>query len=224
MSWHSTVVWLLRRSIWQRETDAVELIRFNLGDGGKDRCVRVIAGRLGGRTLVAPAGGATRPTADRVREALFSVLANVEGDQVLDLYAGTGALGIEALSRGAAHATFVENARPALRALRHNIHALELGHVTTVLPIAVERALRTAPWRGEGFDLVFLDPPYALLRRGRFMNALAAVVDRNLASALRSGGRLILEHGSAEDAPQVAGMTLEETRVYGDTALSFYLR
>jgi 16S rRNA (guanine966-N2)-methyltransferase len=186
--------------------------------------VRVIAGRLGGRTLVSPSGGATRPTADRVREALFSVLANVEGDTVLDLYAGTGALGIEALSRGAAHATFVENARPALRALRHNIHALELGPVTTVFPIAVERALRTAPWRGEGFDLVFLDPPYALLRGGRFIDALAGAVDRNVASLLRPGGRVIVEHASAEDAPEVANITLEKTRVYGDTALSFYLR
>ena len=186
--------------------------------------MRVIAGRWGGRTLVAPAGAATRPTADRVREALFSVLADVEGETVLDLYAGTGALGIEALSRGAVHATFVENARPALRSLRQNIHALGLGDVTTVLPIAVERALKSPPWRGEGFDLVFLDPPYAVLRAGRFTGPLAGAVERGLASSLRPGGRVILEHASAEDAPPVAGITREKTRVYGDTALSFYLR
>jgi 16S rRNA (guanine966-N2)-methyltransferase len=185
--------------------------------------VRVIAGRFGGRTLVAPAGAATRPTADRVRESLFSVLANIEGDAVLDLYAGTGALGIEALSRGAARATFVENARPALQALRRNIHALELGDVTTVFPIAVERVLRTSPWR-EPFDLVFLDPPYARIRAGRFSEALAKAVERGLASALRPGGRVVLEHTSGEVAPLVSGITLEETRVYGDTALSFYLR
>ena len=199
-------------------------IRFDLGGGDKDRSVRVIAGRLGGRTLVAPAGAATRPTADRVREALFSVLADVEGETVLDLFAGTGALGIEALSRGAAHATFVESARPALRALRQNLHALELGDVTTVLPMAVERVLKTPPWRGEAFDLVFLDPPYAVLRGGCFADALAMAVERGVASSLRSGGRMILEHASPEDAPEVAGFTLEKTRVYGDTALSFYLR
>jgi 16S rRNA (guanine966-N2)-methyltransferase len=185
--------------------------------------VRVIAGRFGGRTLVAPAGAATRPTTDRVREALFSVLADIEGDAVLDLYAGTGALGIEALSRGAAHATFVESARPALQALRRNIHTLELGEATTVLPIPVERALRTAPWR-EGFDLIFLDPPYAVIRGGRFTDSLAKAVERGLTSSLRTGGRVILEHTSAEDAPLVSGITLEETRVYGDTSLSFYLR
>ena len=143
---------------------------------------------------------------------------------MLDLYAGTGALGIEALSRGAAHATFVENARPALRALRQNIDALELGQVTTVVPIAVERALRTPPWRGEAFDLVFLDPPYAVLRDGAFIDALASAVDRGLAGLLRSGGRVVLEHSSAEDAPSIVGITLEKTRMYGDTALSFYLR
>jgi 16S rRNA (guanine966-N2)-methyltransferase len=173
--------------------------------------------------LVAPGGSATRPTADRVREALFSVLAGVEGEAVLDLYAGTGALGIEALSRGASHATFVESARPALQALRRNIVALELGDVTTVLPIAVERALRAPPWR-EPFDLIFLDPPYAVIRGGRFTDALSRAVERGLVSSLRPGGRVILEHTSEEDAPPVSGITLEETRVYGDTSLSFYLR
>ena len=185
--------------------------------------MRVISGRFGGRTLVAPAGAATRPTADRVREALFSVLADVEGNAVLDLYAGTGALGIEALSRGATRATFVENARHALRALRQNLDALELGDATTVLPIAVERALRTPPWR-EGFDLIFLDPPYAVIRGGHFRAALAKAVERGLTPSLRPGGRVVLEHASAQNAPPVSGITLEETRVYGDSALSFYLR
>jgi 16S rRNA (guanine966-N2)-methyltransferase len=87
----------------------------------------VIAGRLGGRTLVAPAGAATRPTSDRVREALFSILGDVRDADVLDLYAGTGALGIEALSRGASSATFVERARAALRALELNIELLDIG-------------------------------------------------------------------------------------------------
>jgi len=186
--------------------------------------VRVIAGRYGGRTLVAPAGPATRPTADRVREALFSVLGHIEDARVLDLFAGTGALGIEALSRGAAHATFVENARPALRALGQNLHALALDDVTTVLPLAVERVLKAPPWEPQTFDLIFLDPPYAVVRSGRFTDALAKAVERGLVSALNPDGRVILEHASAERPPTVSGITLEATRVYGDTALSFYLR
>ena len=173
--------------------------------------------------MVAPAGAATRPTADRVREALFSMLAGVEGNAVLDLFAGTGALGIEALSRGAAHATFVENARTALRALRQNLASLGLGDVTTVLPITVERALRAPAWR-DGFDLVFLDPPYAVVRSGRFTEALATAVERGLVASLRPSARVILEHTSVENAPAISGITLEATRVYGDTALSFYLR
>ena len=186
--------------------------------------MRVIAGRLGGRKLVAPPGDATRPTADRVREALFSVLADLEGARVLDLFAGTGALGVEALSRGAMHATFVEQARPALRALRQNLHTLGIEDATTVLPIPVERALKSAPWELESFDLVFIDPPYALMRNGRFSDPIGAAMERGLATALCPGGHVIIEHGSDEQAPEVSGITLEQTRVYGDTALSFYLR
>jgi len=173
---------------------------------------------------VAPVGPLTRPTADRVREALFSVLGDIADFRVLDLFAGTGALGIEALSRGAAHATFVENARPALRALGKNIHTLALEAATTVLPIAVERALKTPPWKPEAFDLIFLDPPYAAVHGGRFTHALGKAVARGLMSALRPEGRVILEHASADSAPEVSGAALEATRVYGDTALSFYLR
>ncbi|MET0591549.1 MAG: 16S rRNA (guanine(966)-N(2))-methyltransferase RsmD [Polyangiaceae bacterium] len=186
--------------------------------------MRIIAGRLGGRKLVAPPGAATRPTADRVREALFSVLGDIEGASVLDLFAGTGALGIEAVSRGAMHATFVENGRPALRALRQNLHTLELEGTTTVVPIPVERALKSASWEPESFDLVFADPPYILIQNGRFSGALGVAIDRGLAATLRPGGHVIVEHGSGERAPEVTGITLEQTRVYGDTALSFYLR
>src|SRR5262249_36636856 len=102
--------------------------------------MRVIAGHLGGRRLSAPRGLATRPTSDRVREALFSALGDVGGATVLDLYAGTGALGIEALSRGAAGATFVENARPALAALRGNLAALGLEEQARVIAQPVARS------------------------------------------------------------------------------------
>src|SRR5882672_9397789 len=103
--------------------------------------MRVIAGRLGGRILAAPAGRRTRPTSDRVREALFSILGDLRATRVLDLYAGTGAVGIEALSRGAERATFVEHAKPALTALRRNLVTLELLSEAEMLPMRVERAL-----------------------------------------------------------------------------------
>ena len=118
--------------------------------------MRVVAGELGGRRLHAPAGGATRPTADKVREALFSIVGDIEGARVLDLFAGSGALGIEALSRGAADATFVERAGPAVAAIRRNL--LELGLEGDVRRGDVARFLKRAA--GEPpFDLVFCDPP-----------------------------------------------------------------
>ncbi len=185
---------------------------------------RVIAGRLGGRTLVAPAGASTRPTSDRVREALFSILGDLEGATVLDLFAGTGALGIEALSRGASHATFVENARPALRALAQNLETLGLGSKARVLTTSVERALSAMSWGPEAFDVVFLDPPYREVRDGSFDPALAKAIDASLAASLRGGGRVVLEHAKNALAPDVPGLGLERTRIYGDTALSFYFR
>ncbi|HKQ68853.1 MAG TPA: 16S rRNA (guanine(966)-N(2))-methyltransferase RsmD [Polyangiaceae bacterium] len=186
--------------------------------------MRVIAGRLGGRTLVAPAGAATRPTADRVREALFSILGDIEGARVLDLFAGTGALGIEALSRGASRATFVEAKGTALRALRTNIGALGLANQATVLPLRVERALSTASWGEGAFDLIFMDPPYADVRAGAFAAPLEKALNLGLAPSLDGSGRLVLEHGSPSPAPKVVGLELSSTRTYGDTSLSFYLR
>jgi 16S rRNA (guanine966-N2)-methyltransferase len=122
--------------------------------------MRIIAGRWRGRPLVAPPGAATRPTADRVREALFSMLVSrlgrFEGLRVADLFAGTGALGLEALSRGAAHCTFVERDRAALAALERNIAGLGAQSLSEIRAGAVERV--AAP--PEPFDLVFMDPPY----------------------------------------------------------------
>ena len=122
--------------------------------------MRIIAGQFRGRPLVTPAGQATRPTADRVREALFSMLASrigsFEGLRVADLYAGSGALGLEALSRGAAHATFVENSRPGQDAIKAN--AAKLG-VFDRIQVLGGSALALA--RSEPFDLIFADPPYS---------------------------------------------------------------
>jgi 16S rRNA (guanine966-N2)-methyltransferase len=174
--------------------------------------VRVIAGRLGGRKLTAPRGLDTRPTSDRVREALFSALGDMSGARALDLYAGTGALGVEALSRGAAHATFVESARPALAALRANLGALDLASCTRVVTLPVARAVAALPGP---FDLIFADPPYAAL--AEVPAALAA-----LSAAVAPGARLVVEHASRDPAPEIAGFTPRPSRTYGDTAVTIY--
>ncbi|WP_437754918.1 16S rRNA (guanine(966)-N(2))-methyltransferase RsmD [Sorangium sp. So ce1389] len=181
--------------------------------------MRVIAGRLGGRRLAAPRGEGTRPTADRVREALFSSLGDVTGALVCDLYAGTGALGIEALSRGARRAVFVESGRPALATLRENLAALGLDEATRVVPLPVERALELL--RDEGpFDLALLDPPYAALAKA----AAAAARLAGPLGLLAPAGRLVLEHARRDPSPEIAGLTCDAVRTYGDTAVSFYTR
>jgi 16S rRNA (guanine966-N2)-methyltransferase len=123
--------------------------------------VRVIAGAWRGRPLKAPPGRDTRPTSDRVREALFSILGDVGGLRVLDLYAGSGALGLEALSRGAARATFVESDRAACRAIDRNLAKLRLTGAT-VLCRPVEMVLAQEAAAGRKYDLVLLDPPYEM--------------------------------------------------------------
>src|SRR3954468_12744768 len=126
--------------------------------------MRVIAGTYGGRPLNAPPGAATRPTSDRVREALFSILgARVPGARVLDLFAGSGALGLEALSRGAGEALFVDDAAAAVRAIRANLDAL--GGQAEVRRADALRFLDAARRGGAQYDLVFLDPPYRLPAR-----------------------------------------------------------
>src|SRR3954468_19260619 len=118
--------------------------------------MRIVAGRWRGRRLVAPPGRTTRPTSDRVREALFSILGPLDGERVLDLYAGSGAVGLEALSRGAAEATLVERDPAALRALRANVEAL--GADARVIAGDVAAFLRSAAQADGHYDLVFLDP------------------------------------------------------------------
>ncbi len=178
--------------------------------------MRVIAGVLGGRSLVAPKGLATRPTSDRVREALFSVLGDVTGAAVLDLYAGTGALGIEALSRGATRVVFVENSRPALDALRRNLDTLGLHVSTVVVSSPVLRAVRGLSSRGP-FDLVLVDPPYANLAEA--VQVLELLMEQHLFS---DEARVVLEHASRDAAPDLKGMTFRTTRRYGGTSVSFY--
>jgi 16S rRNA (guanine966-N2)-methyltransferase len=176
--------------------------------------MRVIAGRYGGRRLQAPPGDAVRPTSDRVREALFSVLgARVEGARVLDLYAGSGALGIEALSRGAAEATFVDSAAASIRAVKANLAAL--GAAAEVRRADARRFLGAASAAARQYDLVFLDPPYRLA--GRLGSELTAA----LPAVLAPGAAVVAE--SDRRVPLELGLPILDERRYGDTLIRIHV-
>ena len=175
--------------------------------------LRVIAGRYGGRRLQAPPGAATRPTADRVREALFSILGDrVDGARVLDLYAGSGALGLEALSRGAAASTFVDSSAAAQRAIRANLAALG-AEAETVRADAL-RWLDSASARARQYDLVFLDPPY------RRAGALAGALSEALPPVLAPGSVVVAE--SDRRAPLALTLPTIDERRYGDTLIRIH--
>ena len=181
--------------------------------------MRITGGIYRSRALKAPKGSLTRPTSDRVREALFSILGPRAGaGSVLDLYAGTGALGLEALSRGASSVVFVERSKEALAALHANVESLGAQTRVRVLAASVERA--AVRLERERFDLVFADPPYADIKSGLAKSALEAL----FVPLLGHEGMLALEHASRDPPPVLAGLTLDDSRAYGDTALSFYLR
>ncbi len=184
------------------------------GDPVGARTLRVTGGALGGRRLVAAPGRSVRPTTDRVREALFARLGDVEGARVLDLYAGTGALGIEALSRGAVEVVFVERARTSLEALDRNVSALGLEGRCRILRLDVASALARLAGGPERFDLVLADPPYESLEAERALRAVVA------AGVLSPSGTLVLERSRRHDLPRVEGLVLLDERRYGDTVLS----
>jgi 16S rRNA (guanine966-N2)-methyltransferase len=180
--------------------------------------VRVIAGRYGGRTLEAPRGRATRPTSDRVREALFSILGDVAGvggaggARVLDLYAGSGALAIEALSRGAAEATLVDTSRAAVETIAGNLRRLSID-----AEVVREDALRfcgRASRAARQYDLVFLDPPY------RHGSALGRQLTTALAPLLSDGARVVAE--SDRRSPLGVELPTLDERRYGDTLIQIY--
>ena len=181
--------------------------------------MRVIAGALGGRKLVAPRGTGTRPTSDRVREALFSALGSVQGCSVLDLYAGSGALAIEALSRGAARATLVERAAAALSVLRRNLAELQIADRCQVVGAPLGRSLHALE-RHAPYDLVLVDPPYDLVASGRLVDELAVLL--RAPGLLSHGTRVVLEHATRDAPPELDQVRLQRTRRYGDTSLSFY--
>jgi 16S rRNA (guanine(966)-N(2))-methyltransferase RsmD len=182
--------------------------------------MRVIAGSFRSRILQAPAGLATRPTSDRLRETLFNVLApRIGGARFLDLYAGSGAVGIEALSRGASEVVFVERAAPALKVLRANLAKLELREGLRIVQGSVAGFLRNP--NGEArFDLIFLDPPYDAA------DEYAAVLDsmgNSSVGMLSKDGVVIAEHRRNDKLEDRYGR-LRRTRLLqqGDATLSFY--
>jgi 16S rRNA (guanine966-N2)-methyltransferase len=172
--------------------------------------MRVVAGEYRGRRLKAPAGTDTRPTADRVREALFNILGDVSGAVVLDLYAGSGALGIEALSRGAAAATFVDRDDRALAAVRANLEAF--GAVARVVRSDAIDFLR----RDEGamYDLVFADPPYD------FASELGTGLSELLPKVVAEDAVIVTE--SDKRSPLELNMPLADERTYGDTRIAIH--
>lgn len=179
---------------------------------------RIVAGLARGRRLVVPAGQATRPTSDRAREAMFNTLATrmqLDGAHVLDLYAGSGALGLEASSRGALQVVLVDQHRLAVQAMRTNVRMLGLAGVKVVAS-SVQTFLTAEP--GCRFDLVMLDPPYAL-EEATVREQVAALVSRGW---LQPGAWLVVER-SSRDAPWSwpAGVQAVITRTYGEARLWF---
>lgn len=184
--------------------------------------MRVIAGIYRSRPLAAPRGMETRPTSDRLRETLFNILGtHIEGSRFIDLYAGSGAVGIEALSRGAAHVWFVENALPAVKAIRANLASLKIASICTIESHKAVTALeRIARQRVEA-DLVFLDPPYEA--EAEYTNTLGVLGSTRGESILAPDALVIAEHRSKIALAERYG-TLMRTRVVkqGDAALSFF--
>jgi 16S rRNA (guanine966-N2)-methyltransferase len=180
--------------------------------------LRIIAGRLKGRRLHTLRGSVIRPTADRVREALFNILGpKPVGATVLDLFSGTGALGIEAISRGARTALFVDSHADALALLRDNLKTCGLETCTRVVRWNVTDNLNGLRPFGPVFDLVFMDPPY---RRELVQPVLTGL---SRAQLLAADGLVVVEHAPEETIdPNAAGMRLEDQRRYGRTRISFF--
>ena len=177
----------------------------------------MISGTLKGRRLVAPAGLSTRPTADRIKESVFNILGHrVQSRNVLDLFAGTGALGIEALSRGATSAVFIDQARAALTAIRTNIRNLGLDNRARVIQWNISTGLKCLKSSPVPYDLVFMDPPY---ETHAACSALVSLID---CGALAPGARIVIEHSIREPlVSPAAELTIADQRRFGKTLVSF---
>jgi 16S rRNA (guanine966-N2)-methyltransferase len=184
---------------------------------------RVIAGEAGGRRLTVPAGRDTRPTSDRAREGLFATISSIAvslaGSRVLDLYAGSGAVGLEALSRGARHVLLVESGARAARVIKQNIETLGLPGAEVIVD-RVERVLARGPGEGGRYDIVFADPPYALAG-GQVSGMLSALADR----AWLAPGALVIVERATRSGPVrwPEGYAADRARRYGEATFWYGL-
>lgn len=188
--------------------------------------MRITGGTLGGRALAAPSDNRVRPTSDKVRQAIFNILAHqdfgdgfaLEGARVADLFAGTGALGIEAISRGAAFVLFIEDSGESRALIHRNVEALGLTGVTKIWRRDATRLGPMAPGAGGPFELVFLDPPY---RKNLIAPALAALRDGGW---LAHGALIVAESAANEDALETPpGFRTLDVRIYGETQVTFLI-
>jgi len=182
--------------------------------------MRIIAGRHKGRKLTSLPGKTTRPTSGKVREAIFSIVADrIEDAAVIDLFAGTGAFGLEAISRGASHAVFVDSDRKGIEIIRKNVAACGEHDRSTVLLADASGGLRRLSLSGGEFDLVFMDPPYN-------RQAIRPALEELAASGILSKGAVIaIEHDKNETIPEdIAGIGITDRRKYGKTLVTFMKR
>ena len=176
--------------------------------------MRIIAGQFGGRVLYAPAGDHTRPTADRAREALFSILgARVQGARVLDIFAGSGAMALEALSRGAERAVMIDSDSGAVAAIRRNTQALGVSERVLLLGRDFHRALRDLT--GQRFSLVFADPPYA---KAEYYPQVMGLLEGH--ALMEPGALLVAEHAKSVSIEPLEAFEISDRRRYGDTAFT----
>ncbi|MBO4897295.1 MAG: 16S rRNA (guanine(966)-N(2))-methyltransferase RsmD [Clostridia bacterium] len=174
--------------------------------------MRVISGTARGRKLISPEGMETRPTSDRVKESVFNIISpDIRGAHVLDLFAGSGALGIEALSRGAETAVFVENSFTAQKVLKKNIELTHFEDRCEVFEVGFEKFLNSA---SEKFDIVFLDPPY---KSGYYEKALGLLLALEL---LSDDGIVVAEYEYGQSLPIVSGFVVLKDRKYGKTSVA----
>jgi 16S rRNA (guanine966-N2)-methyltransferase len=174
--------------------------------------LRIISGKFGGRTIQAPDGKITHPMSERVRGSMFNIIGDeIKGAEVLDLFAGTGSLGLESLSRGASHVTFVERDRVASKILAENIDTLNVDYLTTYVKVGV------GTWIDKNqdklYDIIFADPPY---------NNLQLSTVSRLGGLLKSNGLMVLSYPGRGEVPTVYGVVVVDNRSYGTAALTFY--
>jgi 16S rRNA (guanine966-N2)-methyltransferase len=176
--------------------------------------VRIIAGEHKGARIFAPPGQDTRPTSDRAREAAFNLIGPVDGAEVLDLFAGSGAMGLEALSRGAARAVFVESDRDAARAIDRNLEKLRLTGAIVLQRDAIQMLAEEAA-RGRRYDLVLVDPPYEMFI------SLQNGLSRHLPDVLAPDGIVVVET-SAREEPELPTLSLRTSRRYGGARITIF--